>query len=159
MRNAIKKFGLVSVLALSACGGGNSSGGDFKRFVGTWRATAGTTTDACPGYDSSTNPVTGNIVWSTGVSSDLVQASPGSTCLIMADVTGSTASGVPGQTCTLSDGAGSTTTVTFAGYTFVTSPDGHTATENMSGNITIVDSGATLPCTFNETASYEKIGN
>jgi len=30
MRDVIKKFGLVSVLALSACGG-NSSGGDLKK--------------------------------------------------------------------------------------------------------------------------------
>ena len=30
MRNAIKKFGLVSVLALSACGGGNSDGADLQ---------------------------------------------------------------------------------------------------------------------------------
>ena len=159
MRNAIKKFGLVSVLVLSACGGSNSGGADLKKFVGTWRATSGTTTTACPGYAASTDPVTTNAVWSLGVSSDLVQADSGGTCPLMADVTGSTASGIPGQACTGFDSAGDALTQTFSGYTFVISPDGHTATENASGNITVVGSGATVVCTFNETASYEKIGN
>ena len=159
MRNAIRMFGLVSVLALSACGGGDSSGTDFKKFVGTWQATSGTSTTVCPGYDAFMDTVTGNVLWSMGVSSDLVQTVAGSTCPIMADVSGSTASGIPGQACTGSDGAGGLSTVTFAAYTFVISPDGHTAAENASGTFTYVVSGATLLCTFNETASYQKIGN
>jgi hypothetical protein len=158
MRNAIKKLGLVSILVLSACGGGSASGDDLKKFVGTWRATSGTTTTICPGYDAFTDTVTGNTVWSHGVSSDLV-STDGSNCPIMADVIGSTATGTPGQSCTQSDGAGGVSTVTFSGYTFVIAPDGHTATENASGNLTLIDSGATILCTYNETGSYEKIGN
>ena len=158
MRNAIKMFGLVSVLAVSACGGGTSGGENFKKFVGTWRATSGTTTTICPGYGSSTDTLDSSIVWSVGVGSDLV-STDGGNCPIMADVTGSTASGTPGQSCTQSDGAGGVSTVTFSGYTFVIAPDGHTATENTSGTLTDIVNGATLLCTFNETGSYQKIGN
>jgi hypothetical protein len=158
MRNAIKMFGLVSILALSACGGGNSGGDDLKKFVGTWRATSGTLTTICPGYDPFTDTVSDNLVWSTGVNSDLV-STDGTNCPILADVTGSTASGAPGQACTQSDGAGGVSTVTISGYTFVIAPDGHTATENGSGTVAFIVSGATLVCTFNETGSYQKIGN
>jgi hypothetical protein len=157
MRNAIKMFGLVSVLALGACGGGEK-GDNFGKFVGTWRATAGTITTICPGYTPFTDALTGNAVWSEGVSSDLVSTTALSSCPFMADVTSSTASGVPGQTCTGSDGAGGTSTVTLNGYTFVVSADGRTATENASGQITFIASGASLVCSFSETGSYEKIG-
>ena len=58
MRHTIKMLGLVFVLALSACGG--EDGDDFGRFVGTWRATAGTVTTICPGYGTFTEALTGN---------------------------------------------------------------------------------------------------
>lgn len=159
MRNAIKMFGLVSVLALSACGGSNSSGDDLKKFAGTWRATAGTVVVTCPGYAAQTVVLTGNAVWSMGVSSDLLETTAFTSCPLMADVTHETASGVPGQTCTEADGTGGTSTTTFAGYTFVLAGDGRTATENASGSVTYVAGGASIVCSFNETGAYEKIGN
>jgi hypothetical protein len=157
MRNAITMLGLVSVLALSACGG--ESGDRFNRFVGTWNATAGTITEVCPATGTYTDSLTDNVVWSTGVSSDLVSTSVLVTCPFMANVRGLTASGVTGQTCTGADGTGTTSTVTVASYTFVISPDGHTATENASGQATYVVQGATIACTFNESGSYQKVGN
>jgi hypothetical protein len=157
MRHAIKLLGLVFVLALSACGG--EARDDFGRFVGTWRATAATVTRVCPGYGTLTDAITGNATWSTGVNSDLVSITALTACPLMADVTRATASGVPGQSCTESDGAGGAVTVTFTGYTFVLSPDGHTATENSSGQITAIAQGASVICSFNESGSYQKIGN
>lgn len=155
MRNAIKMVGLVSALTLSACGG--DKGDDLGRFVGTWRATAGTVTTVCPGYAPSTDPVTNGVTWSLGVSSDLVAT--GTDCATMANVAGSTATGAPGLVCSSAVGDGVVATLTLTSYTFVISPDGHTATENESGGVTFVADGATIPCTFNQTASYQKIGN
>ncbi|HXU02469.1 MAG TPA: hypothetical protein VN903_16005 [Polyangia bacterium] len=158
MRNAIKMFGLVSVLALSACGGsGDRNGEAFGRFVGTWQETSGTTTEVCPGYPASTYQATGSMTWNRGVSSDLVTIDPSLGCPIMADVSGATATGVSAP-CTFAIDGGSAT-VTWTAYTFVISPDGHTATENASGSFTYVVDGATIPCTFNGTGSYQKIGN
>src|SRR3954468_16470059 len=148
MRHAMKMLGLVSVLSLSACGG--AGGERFGTFLGTWRANAGTITRACPGYQSTTEALTGSASWRAGISSDLVSMTALTSCPLLADVTGSTASGALGQSCTEADGAGGSATVTFAGYTFVLSPDGHTATENSSGQITVVEQGVTLVCSFNE---------
>ena len=152
MRNAIKMVGLLSALALSACGG--DKGEDLGQFIGTWQPISGMTTEVCQGYTYTSG--LSNLTWNMGISSDLLQN--GGTCPIMADANGATATGVPGQSCSLSDGTGTTGTVNLAGYTFVVSPDGHTATENASGSITYFGGGATLPCTFNETGSYQKIG-
>ncbi len=155
MRNAIKMVGLVSALALSACGG--DKGDDLGRFVGTWQATAGTGTTVCPGYAPSTSVLTGNAVFREGLSSDLVVSTAIISCPVLADVTNATASGTPGQNCITSDGAGGTSTLTFTSYTFVVSPDGHTASENSSGQFTVVDQGVSVVCSFNETGSYQKI--
>ena len=157
MRHTIKMLGLVLVLALSACGAEDRD--HLGRFVGTWRATSGTVTTICPGYQPFTDPVSGNLVWSSGVSSDLISTDLNGACAMMADVNGATASGVPGQSCTGPDGIGGLSTVTFVGYTFVISADGHTATENMSGHVTYVVEGASIVCSFNQSASYQKIGN
>jgi len=156
MRNAITMLGLVSAMSLSACGG--DKGDDLGRFVGTWSATSGNYNVVCPGYAPDTYPVSGNVVWNTGVSSDLVVTDTGG-CAITADVRGSTASGDPGKSCTSPDGVGGLQTITLASYTFVIAPDGRTATENASGNITDVAAGVSIVCTFNENASYQKIGN
>jgi hypothetical protein len=153
MRNAIKMVGLALTLALSACGGDN--GEDLGRFVGTWQPTSGTLNLVCQGQ-LYTDSVTSNLTWRTGVSSDLVQTADGSPCAITADVNGATATGVPGQACAAPGGQ---QTTTFAAYTFVVSPDGRTAAENTSGSITFFSQGASVACTFNETASYQKIGN
>ena len=157
MRHAIKMLGLVFVLALSACGGEDRD--NLGRFLGTWRATSGTLTMLCPGFQPFTDAVSGNRVWSSGVSSDLISTDPNGACAIMADVNGATASGVPGQSCTGPDGIGGIQTETVDGYTFVISADGQTATENMSGHVNYSVEGVSLVCSFNETASFQKIGN
>lgn len=158
MRHTIKILSLVSVLALSACDDGGEAKA-YGRFVGTWRTTSGTSTTACPGYAPSTESFAGTLTWSPGVGSDLVMTDPASSCVTLADVAGSTATGLPGQTCSGSDGAGVVYTVSLTGYTFVISPDGHTATENASGALSIVVEGATVVCSINSTGAYQKVSN
>ena len=126
--------------------------------MGTWRPVSGTVTTSCPGYAVDTSPITENLIWSPGVGADLI-ATDSTSCSLMANVTSATAASVPGQSCTGPDGQGGTYTSAFSGYTFVISPDGRTATENGSGQLTLVGGGATLICSFTGTASYEKIGN
>jgi hypothetical protein len=115
-------------------------------------------TVVCPG-NQATYVLTANAVWSAGVSSDLVSTPGLGSCPLAADVSNATASGVPGQTCTDSDGAGGTVTTSLTTYTFVVSADGHTATENLSAQLTIVDQGAAVVCTANQTGSYQKLSN
>ena len=158
MRHTIMMLAMTMAMTASACGGGESGGDEFARFVGTWRPVSGTVTTNCPGYAAETDPITENLVWSPGVGADLV-STDSTSCTMMANVTKSTAASVPGQSCTLPDGQGGTYTMAFSGYTFVISADGRTATENGSGQITFVGGGASLICTFTGTASYEKIGN
>ena len=160
MRNTIMMLGMTMAMAMaaSACGGGESGGEQFARFVGTWRPVSGTVTRSCPGYAAETSPVTENLIWSPGVGADLI-STDSTSCSLMANVTSATAASVPGQSCSGPAGQGGTYTLAFGGYTFVISADGRTATENGSGQITFVSGGATLICTFTGTASYEKIGN
>jgi hypothetical protein len=158
MRHTITILGMTMALAAAACGG-DSGGTDMARFVGTWHPVSGTITTTCPGYAPYTDPVSANLVWSRGVGADLVSTEGISSCATMADVTNSTATALPGQSCTFPDGEGGTYTVTVSGYTFVLAPDAQTATENASGQIGYVGGGVSVACMFTGTASYQKIGN
>jgi hypothetical protein len=151
----IFKLAVIAGLVLGACGSGDG-GEDLGRFTGTWSTVSGTLTDQCPSFGTATIALTGNIIWSKGVASDLVQSSPPSSCIINADVTATTASG-SGPPCVI-PADGGTLTFTVAAYTFVLSPDGRTAQENGSGTLVVNRDGATETCTVTETASYQKIG-
>jgi hypothetical protein len=149
---------------VGACGGSSSSGTDsgtgasgLSRFVGTWHPTSGNTTVTCAGVPD-TEAVTDNLTWGAGVGADLVQTS--GSCVFKANVTSSTAAGLPSQSCTQSLGTG-TLTIALANYTFSLSADGLTATESASGSATLNNSatGATITCTYSELASYQKIAN
>jgi hypothetical protein len=113
---------------------------------------------------SNTSAVTTNVTWSLGTSWDLIQTTSDSSCVIHADVEGSTASGVGRQTCVLEStdsysGDPLSTSVSLTAYTFVISGDGHTATENFSGTLLQTDNstGLNTSCSCSETAgSYQK---
>jgi hypothetical protein len=109
----------------------------------------------CAGVND-TQPVTDNLTWGAGVGADLVQTS--GSCVFKANVTASTASALPSQSCTAMEGT-TTATISFSAYTFALGADGLTATESASGTATIIDSGITLVCSYSETASYQKIAN
>ena len=151
MRYAMKMFGLVSCLAVSACDGGE---GEARRFVGKWRAEAGTLTKVCPGEGERAETVAGDVVWIGGGNADLASTTPLTPCRLKADVSDGMASIVPGHACTTSDGAGGKVTVTFDSYTFVLLPLGNTAFEKASGQITHERKGAATACAFTQAAWY-----
>jgi hypothetical protein len=157
MRTTIKVLavGILWMLGTGIQGcGGRGDGEDIAKFTGTWRAISGTSTVSCPGRGADTSPVDGTIVWSRGVSSDLVQTLS-STCVINAEVMGATAAGSAAP-CTMPSGE-TTVTLTLPNYTFVISPDGRTATENGSGTFLINGGGVAVTCALSETASYQKL--
>jgi hypothetical protein len=145
MRYAIKVFGLVCCLAVSACDGEEREPGQF---VGRWRAEAGTLTKVCPGERERAEAVAGDVVWIDGRN-----AMP---CRLKADVSDRMASIVPGHVCTRSDGAGGTVMVTFDSYEFVLLPLGNSAFERASGQITRERKGVATACAFTQAAWYQR---
>ena len=141
----------------SSSGGGAATGKAL--FIGTWTITNGTTTIDCNGTPQ-TQPLTGSDIWAAGTTSDLV-LDPSTTCPMRANITGRTAIGEPGFSCTTS-GTDSTTGTPFTtlleadDYTFVIASDGKTATGMLSGTATYTSGGTSVPCDFSEQADYTK---
>lgn len=163
MRDSVKALVMALSLVGAACG---SSGGgkDTAKFVGVWSPASGTSTETCPGGSgTTTSQVTDTETWATGTTSDLVQTIPGTSCVFHANISGSTATGVANQTCTVNTAATATSdsftdVLGFTSYSFVVMPDGMTASENYSGTDMETDNtiGATGNCTFTQTANYTK---
>lgn len=149
----------LTTMTLAACGG-DGGGGNKKlsAFVGVWLPTAGTSTTTC-GAQSGSSQVTDTVTWTAGASSDLVSTLADS-CVLRANVTGSTASLAPPATCTFNgvddDGYAYTETMTLTGYTFALAADGLTASESESATMTFAVAGETVNCGFTQTASYQK---
>ena len=141
----------------SSSGGGSATGAAL--FIGTWTIATGSTTIDCTGTPS-TQPLTGSDIWAAGTDSDLV-LDPSTTCPLKADITGRSAIGQPGFTCTTSgtdstNNAPFTSTLDADDYSFVVSSNGKTATGMLSGTVTYTESGTSVPCTFSEQADYIK---
>jgi len=163
MRDSVKVVVMALSLAGVTCG---SSGGskNVAGFVGVWSPASGVYTQTCPGDDANTgtSQVTDTETWAMGTTSDLVQTIPGTSCVLHADISASTATATPAnQTCTVtSTGGGDSITqaLTLTAYNFVLSSDGLTATENYSGTMVLTDNtvGVSENCTFTQTASYSK---
>jgi hypothetical protein len=154
MRNAIRLVGLAMGLGLSACG---ETGGGAEAFVGTWHPTSGTIRRACPGSLPTTEDVVQDVVWSAGVETDLVATTVLTPCRLKAEVVVGIAVGIPDDKCTVDDGMG-VSTVLVNRYAFVMSPDGRAATESAAGQLTRVADGVATGCSFEATASYQKMG-
>jgi hypothetical protein len=158
MRNAIKMVGLVFVLALEACGEGSGGGGGVGAFVGTWRPAGGGIKKECPGTPPTTEAIARDAFWSAGTSSDLTSITSLSPCRVRADVAETAAIGVPDDNCRYAEGDGNST-LALNRYTFVIAPDGGSAVESASGQITRVEGGVAIACTFEESGIYVKIAD
>ena len=159
MVKSVKRILIGLTLTLGACSSG-SGGGNINKFVGVWAPSSGTFTVTCNGQ-ANTSQVTDTETWAAGTTSDLVQTIPGTSCVFHADVTASTATGVPGQTCQVDQiigGDSVTDRLSFTAYTFSLSADGLTATESYSGNDAETDNttGQSINCTFTQQATYSK---
>ncbi len=150
----------AAVIASAGCGSSSSAaadgGKDLQAFIGTWTATSGTVSLTCSGRVSTTQ-VTGNDVWQMGTTTDLVQPADSSSsgCIVLANVSGNTATALPNQACTLNMG-GTVVDLTIAKYTFVVGASGTTAAETATGTGAVTTNGTTTNCTYSETAGYTK---
>jgi hypothetical protein len=145
--------GLASDAATDGGGRGDSGGKNPQLFIGTWQPTSGTETLNCAGQVQ-TSPVTDNTIWQAGTTSDLLQPPDSSGCPFLANVSGNTAIGVPGQSCSQTMN-GTTLTLTVTSYSFTVGASGTTATEAGSGNA-VATAPISISCTFTETATYSK---
>jgi hypothetical protein len=136
----------------TAADGPPNSGSVLQTFLGTWTLGSGTITLTCSGLNM-VNPVTGNIVWQAGTSSDLMEPANSSStgCVLLASASGKTATASPNQTCNKGG-----MDLMLTGYTFVVGAGGTTATETGNGTETITTGGVGTSCTYAETATYTK---
>jgi hypothetical protein len=140
-----------------ACSSGSDGGEDTCQFIGTWPVSSGTIALTCGGQVT-TIQVTGDEVWQTGTTSDLLQPAAFGVagCVLLANVAGDMATALPNQACTTTMGS-QTVKLTIATYTFILgSNNGTTATENASGTGTVTVNGTSETCTYTETATYTK---
>ena len=134
------------------------------RFVGDWSATSGMLTFSCPGVADMSQDVTGYAeTWEVGTTSALLQQNFEGTCPLNANVSGTTASAVPGQHCTetntdATSGDSITQTLAFTTYRFVIDAAGDTATETFAGTDIYKDNttNQSLTCTFSRNAVFAK---
>jgi len=148
---------IVGIGDLSPSGSGSSSGGGTgaspTAFLGTWTVTMGSNTVTCQGR-SQTTMDTGSLVIATGTASDL-SVSIGAGCDLAANImSATTATLLPGQSCTQSE-SGGTVTLDPNG-SFVLAPGGQTATADLSGTATDSSSGQTVDCSYTEHDSYAR---
>jgi hypothetical protein len=131
--------------------GNPDAGKDLAALVGSWTLGSGTITLTCSGLVT-TSAVSGNEMWQLGTSSDLMQpaGSSSSGCVLLANVSGKTATALPNQSCSKMGVA-----LTLTAYTFVVGSSG-TATETASGTETVNMGGAGTTCSYAETATFTK---
>jgi hypothetical protein len=141
---------------LASCGSSSSDGSSagVDKFVGTWKYTSGTITVNCPSpIGTLTASQEGNVIVSKGATSDLVVVNE--TCSLKFEVTGSTATALPGQSCTYVDADG--TEVDTFNSAVVTTPDGVTAHYSATMTAAITADGFAVTCTGSESSDLIKL--
>ena len=131
--------------------------GGLDAFVGTWQVISGGMTTNCGGYQPETNATTASLTWRKGAGTEIIAAGPAGFCPLTANVSGLTASVLPSQACTATDGGYTQFTIERTAYTFTLSTDAPIATEESSGTMQTNEGGTvTANCTFQGTAIYQK---
>jgi hypothetical protein len=156
-------YALLSVaVAAAGCGGGDSNSpgttdahaAELAQFTGTWQYTQSMGTLSCPGSADSSGLLGTTKQWDSGVTSDLVDMTPAILdftvqCFYTFDVNSKVATIQPGQSCGITDGAGTqVATETPTSWTF-TLTSATTADEVLTTSIP--------PCTLSGMATLKKI--
>jgi hypothetical protein len=139
---------LVAVLIGAACSS-TPAGSDL---IGTWTYTSGTSTLTCSGK-STTTQVTGNITIAEGIQSGTIVII-GPNCTTTEDVSGSSATALPGQTCTeTTSGVMDVATITSLTLTL---DDGVLSLTSGSTDV-LSEGGASTDCTGTITATLMQV--
>lgn len=155
-------FSKGALIALACCAGacgGGGGGSGVTRMKGTWRPTTYSSVVDC-GSAVSTDSVGGDVVWSLGTDTDLIQTAAKTGCTIKADVMGATARILAAQLCVVYDDAGDEFDITTNAYSFTLGSNPQTATEVGSGTavVTFTPDGAVFSCPYSLQATYTKVG-
>lgn len=154
--NKLILLALVAASTLSGCGGDDGS----AAFIGTWQYGAGsTTTLTCTGTAPRVSNNTGTFQLAAGTESDIIEVpDAGDTCApTKFNISGSTATVVPGQSCTTMD-AGRTTVASLSSYTLTLGADGKSLTLTANGSATVTGT-TSVTCTISLMANATKVGN
>jgi hypothetical protein len=143
---------------LESTAGGAEVNAEREAFIGTWKAISGSMTTSCAGYAPEINVTTANLTWTRGAgATELVAAGSGGFCPLNARVSGRTATVVPDEACTSSDGGYIQFTITRGAYTFTLAPDAAVGTEETSGTMKTIDAGnVTDNCSYQGRSVYQK---
>jgi hypothetical protein len=139
-------------LMMAGCGGDDKKVDEVEKFIGTWKYTSGTIVTNCDG-DSTTENASGNEVITRGSNSDLVVSD--SDCSNALDVSGTSANGDSGESCTTS-GDGLTFVQTVESLVFSTD-DGKLGHVSGTFNLVVSGGGATQTCTVTLTGDLKKL--
>lgn len=138
--------------------GGAGNAGAFSLFLGEWTISNGTQTTSCDGGTPTTSTVSpgGTDTFGVGTLSDLI-LDPGTSCEILVDVDGRTASLNPATLdCTTSD-ANYDYDLFVESYDFTVSSDGKTAKASMTATVYLTDANSNESvCTTDTSWDYER---
>jgi hypothetical protein len=152
-------FVLVTAAAGAGCSGESTP---FPNFVGTWQYAAGSKIDSTgtnPICTQST-PLVGNLRVAPAFANADIVTLDAIGCDITYKISGPTATGIGGLTCThpTAQGMGVTETDTYSMITLTTN-DGKTLAENAAGMAQFMSPAGNLTCTFTVTANFTKVSN
>lgn len=154
----ISKGALIAIVCCAGACGGGGGGNGIARIKGTWRPASYSSIVDC-GSVTSTDNLGGDVVWTLGTDTDLIQTATNTGCTIKADVVGSAARLVAPQVCVVLDDSQDEFDITTSAYSFTLGANPQTATESASGSavVTFAANGAVVSCPYTLQATYAKI--
>ena len=155
----MKSTGVFALGLVAVIGAGCVTQDDpVEAFLGAWSVTGGTVTVACDS-GSRVDTLEGKVTFERGSTSDLVLVLDDASCSLRLDVSGTSASLQPDQTCTENTTRGRVE-IAWKMWDLDISDDHHGGWKgSLNANVksTVFDSGLTYGCTTTETATLTKL--